>query len=126
MSHRAKAVLKQLSDVAEDGGAANRNAVLGQGSEESGEGMVDGRGGAEFAENAEDFGTDLAGVQVLLFPAPVVEAEIVAGGAGHAAAAPGGIGVLTQVVRLGSAGRLVLVRYAVLGGHWWALSGGWG
>jgi hypothetical protein len=41
----------------------------------------------------------------------------VAGGARRAATTSGGVGVLTQVFRLGSAGRLVLLRCAVLGGH---------
>jgi hypothetical protein len=49
-----------LADVGEGESIANRDAILGGDREEFAKGAVDGEGGAEVAERAEDFfGDDL-------------------------------------------------------------------
>jgi hypothetical protein len=123
--HGVEAVLEQLGEVAENGGAADRNAVLSQCGKQPGERVVDRGGGAEFAEDAEDFRADLGGEGVLLFAAPVVEAEMgMAFGEKHAATTTFDVGVLAEAV-VGRRGYWAWGCGLSLGGHWWALSGGW-
>src|SRR5258708_1445025 len=101
MLHRAQTVLKQLRDVAKNGGAANGDAVLGHGGEEAGERVVNRGGGTDFSEDAEDFRADLDGFAILFLAAPVIEAEIgVARGEKHAAAAAPGRGGGAETVGL--------------------------
>jgi hypothetical protein len=81
---------KQAADVGENGGAAGRDAVLGQEFVEVLEGMVDALGGLEALEVSDELGAVIGGLLLDLFGAMLATEAGVRVGNGKTAAAAGG------------------------------------
>src|SRR5713101_7863632 len=98
--HGGKGVEKQLTDVDEKGGVAGRDAVASHHGKEPAERLVDGGGGGEILDQAEEFGGDSAGVglRLKLLPQMLGTERWVVTGPKHAAAAAIGVSVVAAII----------------------------